>query len=306
MFEEIGAGLFMIDAQMFGAPENLSTYVIPEPVPTLIEPGPTTCHGAVMAGLAEMGIDDIAQVAVTHIHLDHAGGAGHMSERFPKAQIFVHQIGAPHLADPTKLVNSATRIYGHDGMRELWGDIHPVDSARMTAVDDGDVISVGPNRHLDVVYTPGHAKHHMSFVDSETGIVMIGDSVGLTFPGIDIVHPVVPPPDIDVELLIAQFDKYRAIQAPILGFAHFGLKYDVEAVLVESERRLRMWTDVADRHRNDSPEAVATLIAETDLDDMRAAGHPESDIERMRGRSDYAANTTGLLRYVHKHRPHIH
>ncbi|MCE7885276.1 MAG: MBL fold metallo-hydrolase [Actinobacteria bacterium ATB1] len=307
--QEIADGIWMIDAHMFGAPENLSTYVIPDPVPTLVEPGPSTCHEAVMVGLAAMGLDELAQVVATHIHLDHAGGTGNLVERFPGAQVFIHQIGAPHMVDPSKLLASAERIYGEEGMRELWGPITPVEPSLMHAVDEGDIIAIGPDRRLEVLYTPGHAKHHMSLIDSATGIAMIGDSVGLTFPEMEIVNPIVPPPDIDVELLVSQFKKYRDREVPVLAFAHFGLKHDVGHILEESERRLRMWTDIAIRHRDETPEDVGARIRDATLTDLRGAGHPEEHIQRMDQRMEYATEASGLLRYVHgahPSSPHTH
>ncbi len=305
-WSKVGDGLFMIDAQMFGEPENLSTYVIPDPIPTLIEPGPTTCHDAVMAGLDAMGIDEIAQVVVTHIHLDHAGGAGNMLKRFPNAEVFVHERGASHLHDPSRLLRSATRIYGAEGLRTLWGEMTPIESARLHAVDEGDRIDIGPNRWLDVMYTPGHANHHMSLIDSTTGIVMIGDSVGITFPDTNIVHPPVPPPDIDVELMISQFYRYRERAVPALGFAHFGLKSNVDHILDEAERRLRLWTSIADKYQDESPAEVGRRIEIANAADLRACGHRDEEIERTTRRTSFATEASGLLRYVHRHRPHPH
>lgn len=300
---EVAPGLFMIDAHMFGAAENLSTYVVPEPVPTLVEPGPATCHDLVLAGLDALGLDDVAQVVVTHVHLDHAGGAGTIAARFPRAEVFVHERGARHLSDPTKLVGSATRIYGEDGMARLWGEMRPVAAERLRALGEGDSIPLGGGRRLDVWYTPGHAKHHMSLVDSETGIVLVGDSVGLSFPGVEVVHPITPPPDIDVDSMIAQLHRYAALAPPALAFAHFGLRTDVAHVLEESERRLRLWASVALRLAEESPVTVGAELEAVNHADLVAHGHPAVDIERMQSRTDFATEASGLLRWVHTREP---
>jgi glyoxylase-like metal-dependent hydrolase (beta-lactamase superfamily II) len=257
-----------------------------------------------MAGLAAIGLDELAQIVATHIHLDHAGGTGNLVARFTRAEVFIHRIGAPHMVDPSRLLASATRIYGEEGMQALWGPITPIDASRMHAVDDGDLIQIGPGRHLDIIHTPGHAKHHMSLVDSLTGVAFVGDSVGLTFPGMDIVNPIVPPPDVDVELLVSQFQKYRDRQVPVLALAHFGPEHDVAHVLEESERRLRMWTDVVLHHRDETPDEVGARIREATLADLRSAGHPAQHVARMDDRMEYATEAAGLLRYVQTQRPH--
>jgi glyoxylase-like metal-dependent hydrolase (beta-lactamase superfamily II) len=300
---QIGPGLFIIDAHMFGAPENLSTYVIPDPIPTLVEPGPTTCHAAVRAGLAELGLDELAQIVVTHVHLDHAGGTGTLADAFPTAKVFVHEVGARHLQDPHRLYASATRIYGEAGMRDLWGVMQPVPLERLSGVSEGDRIDLGLGRHLEVLYTPGHAKHHMSLVDSQTGIVLVGDSVGLTFPEMTIVHPIVPPPDIDVELLISQFRRYEERGATALGFAHFGLRADVGEMLYESERRLRMWTRVVEENADRPADEVGAALAAANLADLHAHGHPHDHVKRIQDRTNFTTEASGLLRYVHGLRP---
>lgn len=295
---EIADGIWMIDALMHGEAEHLSTYVIPEPIPTLIDPGPTTSQRAILAGLQAIGLGDVAQIICTHIHLDHAGGAGSLATQFRNATVLVHDYGAEHLIDPAKLIRSASRIYGEDRMAALWGPIVPVDSARIRSVCDGDTIALGAGRTLEVMYTPGHARHHMSLADSETGIIMVGDSAGLTFPETDVVHPVVPPPDIDVELLISQYVKYRKRHPPALAFAHFGLKSDIDGTLFETERRLRLWTDVALCHREKTPEQVGPLIRKANLADLHACGHPDAHVSRIDARTSYEADAAGLLRYL--------
>ncbi len=295
---EVGPGMFMIDAHMFGKPEHLSTYVFTEPIPTLIEPGPTTCHEYVMAGLEEIGLDDLAQIAVTHIHLDHAGGTGTLANRFPRAKVFVQENGARHLAAPERLLASATRIYGEDGMRDLWGEMVPVAAERISPMTDGDQINLGNGRHLDVMYTPGHAKHHMSLVDSETDYVMVGDSVGITYPGYGIVHPTVPPPDIDVELLLSQFGRYRQRQVSALAFAHFGVHQEVDMLLDDAQRRLRLWTEIVADNSGQEPAQIGPIIEEANRADLRAGGQSQAIVERMQARTHFPTEASGLLRYI--------
>ena len=156
-------GVHTIDARMHGKEHNLSCYFLPGPRPTLVEPGPESSLDTVIAALERLGVgaDDLAYVVVTHVHLDHGGGAGKLLARFPGATVVVHREGARHLHTPDRLLASATRVYGGDSMAELWGSMRPVPLERLWAVDEGDRVDLGAARYLEVLYTPAHAKHQM-------------------------------------------------------------------------------------------------------------------------------------------------
>src|SRR5438552_7861310 len=149
-----------IDTRMTGRAVVTSAYLVAGSEPALIETGPTTSVDAVTLGLRTLGIQerDLAHIVVTHIHLDHAGGVGTLAARFPGATVWAHERGAPHLEDPTRLLASATRVYGKERLERLFGPVDPVPSDRLRAVADGDRIALG-DRNLEVLYTPGHASH---------------------------------------------------------------------------------------------------------------------------------------------------
>ena len=176
---EVATGMVAIDTMMAARAQLTSAYLLHANEPALIETGPSNSLANVIEGLAQLGIgpDDLAHIVVTHIHLDHAGGVGRLSARFPKATVWVHDRGAPHLAHPAKLVASATRVYGEQRLHELFGPVDPVDPKRLRPVSEGDRIRLG-DRTLDVMYTPGHASHHISLVDSETGALFTGEYRG--------------------------------------------------------------------------------------------------------------------------------
>ncbi|MGH9268410.1 MAG: MBL fold metallo-hydrolase, partial [Acidimicrobiales bacterium] len=236
-----------IDAHMHGRAHNLSAYFLPGPRPTLIEPGPASSLANVVAALRAMGLGpaDLTYVVVTHVHLDHGGGAGALLDAFPDATVVVHQQGARHLANPDRLVASATRVYGEVGMATLWGPVRPVPAERLWAVDEGDRVDLGAGRALDVLDTPGHARHHMCLIDSATGGAFVGDAVGVTLPHSHLVRPAVPPPDVDVGLLVGQLERLRQRGVSSLNFAHFGIDPDVGDVLDQATRRVRRWDEVA-------------------------------------------------------------
>lgn len=294
-----------IDAFMHDQQHALSCYFLPGPHPTLVEPGPESSLDTVIAALEAKGVapDDLAWIVVTHVHLDHGGGAGLLAERFPRATVVVHAEGARHLADPTRLVASATRVYGEEHMAGLWGGMRPVPAERLRAVDEGDHVDLGGGRRLEVMYTPGHAKHLMCLVDSETGGVFVGDAVGITLPGSHLVRPTVPPPDIDPALLLSQLDRLGQRGVTSINFAHFGIDHDVDALLDQAARRVRRWDGIvaAGLAAGHDLGGIATALAETHRADLEAEGYPPEAIAAADERTDYGAEASGLVR-AHTHR----
>ncbi|HWW52221.1 MAG TPA: MBL fold metallo-hydrolase [Acidimicrobiales bacterium] len=296
-----------IDAYMHGVEHQLSCYFLPGPFPTLVEPGPTSSLDSVVDALSARGVGpgDLAAVVVTHVHLDHGGGAGEIARRFPNATIVVHAQGARHLLDPTRLWDSASRIYGPDRMLSLWGTMSPVPSERLRAVDEGDRIDLGGGRHLEVLYTPGHAKHLMCLIDSDTGGVFVGDAVGITLPGSHLVRPTVPPPDIDPDLLVSQLERLQARGVTSINFAHFGIDHDVDSMLEQAIRRVRRWDEVvgaAMAEGLDLDGVTARLAAATHADYV-ADGFSPDVLAAAEERTEYATEAAGLWR-SHEHHHH--
>lgn len=188
---------------------------------TLIDPGPTSCLEALESGLDErdLELDDVCAVLLTHIHLDHAGAAGTIAARVPGLRVYVHEIGAPHLVDPTKLLASATRLYG-SRMDELWGAFLPVPAERMRVLKGDERLRVG-GRTLRVAYTPGHAKHHLSYLDEQSGVAYVGDTGGVSVAGHHLIAAT-PPPDIDLEVWEKSLDLIEAWEADAVFLTHFG------------------------------------------------------------------------------------
>ena len=188
---------------------------------TLIDPGPTSCLPALEQGLRDRGLTlrDVKTLLITHIHLDHAGAVGTIVERVPGIKVYVHERGAPHMIDPTKLLASATRLYG-DRMDTLWGAFQAVPADRVTVLKGGEALSIA-GRTLKVAYTPGHAKHHVSYFDEQTGVAYVGDTAGVMVSGNYLIAPT-PPPDIDVEAWQDSLNIIDAWQPVSLFLTHFG------------------------------------------------------------------------------------
>ncbi len=213
---------FTIDLQFQGHARVIATAVIPcEGGVVLVDPGPTSCRAALERGLAEQGFDlaDVRALLLTHIHLDHAGAAGTLAQAVPGLPVYVHEFGAKHLANPEKLLASATRLYGGD-MDRLWGEFLAVPAAALRPLSGGETIDVA-GRGFDVRYTPGHAVHHVSYRDRADGTGYVGDAAGIAVrPGY--VLPATPPPDIDLERWAITLDELEAWQPTRLFVTHFG------------------------------------------------------------------------------------
>ena len=292
----LGNSLYMIDAGMHGEPERLACYLFDTPNRVLIECGPSNVLGNLEAALASIGIDDVAAMVVTHIHLDHAGGAGHFAARYPNARIGVHAKGARHLADPERLWASAERIYTPDGMQQLWGPMHPVPEDRLLVLDEGSVVDLGGGRRLDVMYTPGHAKHHIVFTEEHSGGMFVGDAVGIAFPHGHMVQPVTPPPDFDEPLVVHQLRRMAERQPGFIGFAHYGVATDATRVFAEAEARLGDWVDfvTALEDAEDGAERMRRWV----LDRYRAEGILDDDIEQYDRNTYWPMQVAGIQRWL--------
>jgi glyoxylase-like metal-dependent hydrolase (beta-lactamase superfamily II) len=176
----LAPGVSYTDVHFIGLPGIIASVVLHGPGgAAIIDPGPTSTLPALVAGLSRAGIAmaDVSALLLTHIHLDHAGATGTLVRQQPELRVYVHEKGAPHLVDPTRLLASATRLYG-DAMDRLWGDVLPVPAHALTVLAGGERISAG-GRDLDIAYTPGHASHHVSYFSADTGIAFVGDTAGV-------------------------------------------------------------------------------------------------------------------------------
>lgn len=182
----------------------------------LVDPGPESTIDTLLGGLGE-GFEPRA-VLLTHIHFDHAGASGALVQRWPDLPVYVHEVGAPHMADPGRLVRSATRLYGEEGMRRLWGEVMAVPEGNLHVLSGGETV-LGDFR---VEYTPGHASHHVSYLHEPTGTALVGDVAGVRIPPATLVAAPTPPPDIDVDAWHASLELIRGWRPQQLALTHFG------------------------------------------------------------------------------------
>lgn len=293
IFEE-APGVYRIDHGWYG-PGFIASYLLTGgDAPALVEAGPASTLPALLAGVREAGVDpaEIGDVLLTHVHLDHAAGAGALARIAPRARVHVHPRGAPHLADPSRLLASARRLYG-DLMDEMWGEMVPVPAARIRTPADGERIEVA-GRGLTALDTPGHAAHHLAFHDAEAGLVFTGDVGGIRLDGARHVRPPTPPPELDTAAWRRSIDRVRALEPAKLLLTHFGGVDDAAWHLDDLAARLGEWTRLAGEHPD--PAGLAEALRRAGDRDLAAAGVPDALVRRYDQSIPYAMMAAGLLR----------
>lgn len=296
MSTRIGDGVVEIDTLLGGWEKVTAGYLIEGPDPVLVETGSQTSVPALLAALESLGVgaDDLAGVAVTHIHLDHAGGVGDVARAFPNATVYVHEKGARHLADPTRLVESASRVYGHL-LDDLYGRLDPTPASRLHVLADGEEVAVSPSRVLTTVDSPGHAKHHLALHDSQSGILFVGDAVGVRLPEAGLLRPSTPPPDFDLDQAVTSMRRFAARRPAGIALAHYGLVPDHESILEEAEDTLQRWAAVAERAWHDGRDIAEALSESFTLADDDLAPGAREKMETLNG---IHSNAAGFRRWL--------
>ena len=218
----------ILDLHFQGAPGLIASFLLQGPDGyVLIETGPGSCHETLVAALAGRGLapTDIDAVLVTHIHFDHAGGAGWWAQQ--GVRLCVHEVGARHVIDPSRLIGSATRIYG-DRMETLWGEILPAPEEHVRALADGDVVDAG-GISIRAIHTPGHAGHHHVYRVGDVGFV--GDAMGIRGGATSWLDLPAPPPEFDLEVWKRTVQRLREEGFDSIYRTHFGPTDDVPAEL---------------------------------------------------------------------------
>jgi glyoxylase-like metal-dependent hydrolase (beta-lactamase superfamily II) len=298
--ESSDSGVRIIDLH-FGAPGTIAAFLMDSGSgPVLVETGPDSTFEALEQGLRAAGVEpeELRHVLLTHIHLDHAGAAWRLAAR--GATVFVHPVGAPHLADPTKLLASARRIYGEQ-MDTLWGRVQAISADRLRTVENGEVLRIG-RLQFEALHTPGHASHHISWrVD---GAVFTGDVAGVRMNGGPVVPPC-PPPEIDVEAWRASVATLRKLAPEVLYPTHFGAFRDARQHLDRVEESLALfagWVHDRMQERLDETDMVTRLEGFTAAY-LRDHGCDDSLQYRYERANPAFMSVAGLTRYWRRYEP---
>ncbi len=303
---QLRAGTWQISLPFQGEYDIVGSYLlVGENEIALIDPGPGSTCEALLSTLREAGYDpqQVTHLIATHIHLDHAGAIGSLVQQMPRARVLVHSKGAQHLIDPSKVVASATRIYG-ERMQSLWGAIEPVAQERVHILEDEDILRVA-GRRLEVHYTPGHAVHHVIFFDAHSGELFAGDAAGVRLQGIDYVRPPTPPPDIDLEAWSSSIDRIKRLRPDVLYLGHFGPTYNPGIHLSRLREQLSAWGEFvlkAMRNGKSEDEIIEMLIAHTEPE-LRRVARDEHALVRYEIATNYAMTVQGYMRYWKKTHP---
>ena len=304
-FEHVAEAISIVDLGTGGFEAFNAAYLIGAREPALVETGPGADLDVLVDALAAAGVDpgELAHVVVTHIHIDHAGGAGALLRRFPGATLWVHENGARHLADPERLIASTARTYGEERMRQLYGETEPAPSERIRTVVHGSRIGLG-DRSLEVLHTPGHASHHVALLDDLSGSVFTGEASGSHLPWADCYRPALPPPEVDVEAALASIEEIRRHGPSQLLVTHFGAIEDVDHGLERGAERIRAWAETVRARLErelDAPDGeLIELLTEQAREEYEADSGEPFDLERYDAIGSIGMNARGIARYWRK------
>jgi glyoxylase-like metal-dependent hydrolase (beta-lactamase superfamily II) len=267
----------------------------------VVDCGPSSCLPKLREGLAArgLGVGDLTSLLLTHIHFDHAGAASTLVRENPRLRVYVHSKGAVHMADPAKLLSSATRLYG-DAMQQMFGEFLAVPKDNLTTLEGGESLYVA-GRDIEVAYTPGHAVHHVSYFDQSTGVAFTGDTTGLRMTGYDFVAPVMPPPDINLDVWDASLAEIARRKPSRLFITHFGAFDDVGGHIDRAREGHHRWAERAKNIIAKHPEESAQIAEFNSAaeKDYREQMSPEG-VERYIIGSNPTLSWYGLARYWRK------
>ena len=293
VFEVTAGGctdVYYVDTGMYDLPEFGSVYVVDAERPAVVDTGIGTDAERVLAALSEVGIEreEVEVIAPTHVHLDHAGGAGFLADACPNADVYVHSIGAPHLVDPERLVEGTKRAVGD--LWQFYTDPLPVPADRIVELEDGDAVDLG-DRTLEVHHVPGHAPHQVAFYDRRDGALFAGDAAGKWIPALDRVAVTTPPPNFDHELWQADTQRLLDLDPSVVLYGHFGPRGMPQRVLEAHERVLDDWvtaTGAARDELGDGDAVVERFVQRSELDEVWPT---------VNAREEVRMNVEGVLLY---------
>ncbi|MBU9674389.1 MBL fold metallo-hydrolase [Planococcus sp. CP5-4] len=298
----------LIDGFDLGLEQRTGSYVIMEQQLTIIETGPSPSVEHVKQGLNELGIslDEVRYIIVTHIHLDHAGGAGLLLRDCPNATLIVHPKGARHLADPSRLIAGARAVYGGQ-FDDLFNPIVPVPEHRIAIKTEGDRLQIGPDCTLEFWDTPGHAKHHFGILDPVSNGFFAGDTAGIRYAqliedGIDFYLPSTSPNQFDPEAMKASIERMQRQQLDVLYFGHFGAAHNPAAALEQVLEWLELFVEegAAAYQNKESADQLAKRLLTPVMAQLAEKGAKQPHRVMPYIEMDLQVSAQGLLDYFHR------
>jgi len=291
--------IYMVDVEVAGVRNFIASYILRGDETIIVEAGPTSSVHNLIHGLERLGVkpEEVAYIAVSHIHLDHSGGVGPVVRRFPKAKVVVHERGVSHLANPEKLWQHAQIVLGH--VAEIYGKPEPVPLDKILAAQDGMVLDAGGGVALKVLETIGHAPHHLSFYEPLSNGIFTGDSAGIYLNEIDVVVPTTPAP-FRLDMALASLEKMASLKPSVLYYTHFGKVENATEKLQAYAEKLKLWANIAKEtlEKGENLNAMRQRIFERDNAVKRAIDYVKTHkifteaalVESMLGIFEYVKN----------------
>jgi len=267
----------------------------------LVDPGPGSTVDTLRRSLQVhgLGIQNLDAILLTHIHLDHAGASGTLVRENPRLPVYVHKNGAPHMADPSKLLASAERLWPNE-LQRLFGEMIPVPAENLRILEGGETIPVGSHK-LEVVYTPGHASHHVSYFDCQEAVAFVGDTAGVCIEGNSYAMPATPPPDIDLEIWESAFAAILERKPRRLFLTHFGFAENPPEHIPLFRERLHKWAGFAGQSMQKAMSESAAMEAFISAARAEMAQHlPAGEVDRYISIAGVSLSFFGLARYLRK------
>ena len=249
--------IYQIDVFMENKSGRMSCYYIDSSNPMLVEVGPSNSFPYLISSLESLGISEVKRSAMTHLHLDHIGGIGHLVEKYKEHFVYIHELGIRHLPNPEKLWKAVSDVYTEEWLSTNWGEIKPTPIKNIRSLQDKDLIDLGNGRKLEAIYGPGHAKHHYTFYDEYSKTLFMGDTLGLIYPHGDFVQPNLPPPDFNKELLFNTLDDLKKLDLKYLALAHFGMHGNPYKLIENAKENIDEWL-IFSNNLNDMSDKTAT------------------------------------------------
>lgn len=249
--------IYQIDVFMENKPGRMSCYYIDSSNPILVEVGPSNSFPYLISSLESLGIREVKRSAMTHLHLDHIGGIGHLVEKYKNHFVYIHELGVKHLPNPERLWKAVSEVYTEEWLSTNWGEIKPTPIKNIHSLQDKELIDLGSGRKLEAIYGPGHAKHHYTFYDEYSKTLFMGDTLGLIYPHGNFVQPNLPPPDFNKEVLFSTLDDLKKLDLEYLALAHFGMHGNPYKLIENAKENIEEWLSFID-NLNDMSDKTAT------------------------------------------------
>ncbi|HEV2197203.1 MAG TPA: MBL fold metallo-hydrolase [Candidatus Acidoferrum sp.] len=249
-----------LDDNWMGRPKSIGTALLEsDGHRAIVDPGPSSTLDTLKKQLRAHGasVSSLDAILLTHIHLDHAGATGALVQENPSLAVYVHDLGAPHMIDPSKLLASAARLWP-DTLQQLFGEPVPVPAENLRILEGGETIPLG-SRKIEVAYTPGHASHHVSYFEDAEGVAFVGDTTGVKIEGHSYAMPATPPPDIDLKIWDGSFAAILERKPKRLFLTHFGYSDNPAAHIAQFRERLHRWMEMTVKILQSFPSDEAAM-----------------------------------------------